>query len=475
MRENKNVATKLAHWREKAKCRGKMIHYQNRKILDLEQSRSTWKKKYYEEKAARHRLEKSLGSKPKENKTLVSNHSYSAELIELCIGIRSAGGCSYRGCVKILQTLLLLLNLEFDIPSFSSIRNWEMKLGYYELAQSSDASEQWALIIDESISIGSQKLLLLLGVNLNQYTFNQALGLSDVRVLDIRLKKSWKAPDISGVISDVIARNYQLKYCCCDNGNNLCNSLYISGLEHIEDCGHALGNWLEKTYADNQQFIDFCNASTMMKKQLILSEYAEYIPPKQRTKGRFLNISGIVKWANKLLSLAQQYEKSGAEPKAFEKIKWIISYQEFIKKLTAEQQLINQVNKVLKNNGLSNGTVLECTQYIESSEVESSLKEFMLDYLKRTRAKLPGMETIICSSDIIESIFGLFKYNHQKSPCGAITESCLSIASYGKKTETEGIKNAMEQVTIVDLKRWRADNLSITIQQKRKKLFKNTS
>ena len=472
MRGISNNKAKIKSWKEKAKSRSKTISEKNKRIKYLESSRDKWKRKYFDLKRAGGASKRELDGKMRMPCTAVKNHSYSSELIQLCVQLRSEAGCSYRGCIKVLNILALLLNLELKIPSLWSVRNWEIKLGYQQIRDMAGTTGKWVLIIDESISIGSQKMLLLIGVDLGRHEFGKALDISAVKVLEVRLKKSWKAHEIKKVVDSVAARGYDFEYCCCDNGNNLRKMLGMAGLPHIEDCGHALGKWLEKRYKGDNEFVSFCEKTTRAKRQLILSRYAEYVPPKHRTKGRFLNLTAIASWAGKLLSLAKQYQRTGECPEAFEKIEWILGHETFIRQLGEEQGLINKVNKLIKNGGLGDRTIARCRQLVESASVNEGLKAHVLDYLARNRAKLPDLEKIVCSSDIIESMFGKFKYNTAKSPGGAITEACLSVANYGRNYKIAEIKTAMEQVKIVDIKKWRGENIPVSVQQKKRMLMK---
>jgi len=475
MRGKSKISTKLTAWKEKAKSRGKIIYTQKRRITSLVCKRKLLKAENYKLREENKTLHKELYLLKKGNSTQVKHHSYSAEMIQLCVQLRTQASCSYRGCISVLNVLVMLLNLELKIPSYDSVRNWELKLGHHQIQQTVNATDNWVLIIDESINIGNHKMLLLIGLNLRNYDFAKALSLSDIEVLDIRVSKSWKAADIAQVVSSVKRRGFNFAYCCCDNGNNLRKLLKMIGLVHIEDCGHALGNWLEKRYKKEERFLSFCARSTVFKRQIIMSKYAEYAPPKHRTKGRFLNLSAISIWAKKILFLAKKYQKEGTNEEALKKINWILAYEDFILNLNLEQTLINHINKVVKKEGLSNHTITKCQQLIRQSSVDKTLKEHLEKYLRSNRDKLPEMDQIICSSDIIESMFGKFKYNTSKSPNGAITEGCLSVANYGKKFEIIEIKNAMEQTKIVDIEKWREDNLPLSMQQKKRKLLKNVS
>ena len=80
-----------------------------------------------------------------------------------------------------MHGLGLVLALQIRPPSYSSIRYWEQKMSYYRLSTvSADSGQEWVLIIDESIAIGREKLLLFLGVDLGAYCFGQPLCFADV-------------------------------------------------------------------------------------------------------------------------------------------------------------------------------------------------------------------------------------------------------------------------------------------------------
>ncbi|MBK9247802.1 MAG: hypothetical protein IPM69_06705 [Ignavibacteria bacterium] len=56
--------------------------------------------------------------------------------------------------------------------------------GYYRIQREQKSvrnpAEQWALVIDESITIGSEKILLVLGLELSTWQFTKSLSVEDV-------------------------------------------------------------------------------------------------------------------------------------------------------------------------------------------------------------------------------------------------------------------------------------------------------
>lgn len=466
---------KLIAWREKAKSRRIKIWALEKRIKEVKEGREKWKLKYFQ-------LKEEIGSQqieanecPFSKAKKVRHHIYNAEEVSFFLNMRTVGGISLRACVRIISVLQFVLGLNFRTPSISTIRAWEIKLGYHTVHQFCDAPQtDWVLILDESVQIGSQKMLLLLGVNLNRYHFEAALCSEDVQVLELRIGKSWKSEQIKSIIDQVKKRGYRFLYGCSDNGGNLRKSLEMSEIVQIEDCGHSLGKLLEKQYKTDAVYQKFCEQKNRFMRQNVLSKHAVFLPPKQRTKGRFLNLDATCKWAMKLLRLFRTWQAQKEKPEGFEAIKWILTFEQLIEKIYQEQQLINQVNKILKVEGLSQQSKEKCLQLMQKSEIDTTLIISIKEYLNRNLDKLPMEKQIICSSDIIESTFGRLKNKFAESSTSGLSEGSLAVANYGKKISEEQTKKAMEEIKIIDIKQWRKNNLPISLNQKRRAVFKNT-
>lgn len=474
MRRIKELECKLANWREKAKTRSKLIAELYKRITELICSRNSWKAKYYEVKAEKEALEASLSSISGEKPIKIKHHSYTSEQISLSLELRHQGGCSYRSCRSVLKIISDWGNYNWRLPSHTTIRDWDIKSGYQEIQQPKEEKSKYALIMDESITIGSQKVLLMLGAKLGTYNFDNPLNISDIDVLNMGIGRSWKAPEICKLIEASQNRNCIFEYGCCDNGNNLRKALKDSKIKHIEDCGHALGAYLKKKYKEDAIFQALSKDVRKFKLKIQNGQNAAYAPPKWRTKGRFLNLWPVCKWTKNLLSLVKDYQQQTNPPEVLSDLVWIVEYESFIEQIHQEQQLINKINKTLKSKGLCEQTVDNCKTFIEETKIDQDFKNQLLDYLNRNWEKAKQLIKVICSSDIIESIFGKFKNLVGKHPQGGVTTGALTIANYGKAFNPLNIKNAFEKVTLKLIEKWRKDNLSLSIFQQKKRLFKNT-
>lgn len=69
-------------------------------------------------------------------------------------------------------------------PCFSTIRSWLLRVGLYALSRPLDRTKPWLWLIDHTIQIGTQKILLIVGCPLDQVPFDQrALQLSDLQLV----------------------------------------------------------------------------------------------------------------------------------------------------------------------------------------------------------------------------------------------------------------------------------------------------
>jgi hypothetical protein len=472
----KEVTSKIRKWREKAKSYREECERLKKRNKELENSRDSWKAKAKgrnkELWLLRKRLSRLTSKVYIEDQAKAKGHSYSLWVMELALLMRQRGGISYRGCCKMLVIMNLMLNIDLRLPNYSTIRQWEQKLGYYRLScMAEDEQQEWVIIVDESVSIGQEKLLLLLGVNARDYFFDQALCFEHTTVLGMAISKSWKAPQIAAQIEKVRSKGYKIAYAVADQGNNIVKALKDQTIVHVLDCTHVFSLWLEKQYKNEELFQQFCQACTAMRRKGILSKYAALLPPAQRAKARFLNLRPLFNWASKCLDLLQNEKKQAAIKHLIEHLKWIEKYQSIIVELKAVLDDLHLMQSIIKVRGINCGTLVECLHIIDQSSMGSNLKQGLKQYLQSTRSGQIHRTNIICCSDIIESYFGRYKLKAGQR----ISQQCLQIPNYARQHNQTEIKMAMEQVRVIDLLTWTEQNLKHSTTRQKNKLFKNTA
>ena len=83
----------------------------------------------------------------------------------MCITLVTSAEVSFRSISKIFINLNLYLNLNFGVPTHTTVLNWTKKQGISHFRDDQFYEEEkWVLIADESIQFGNKKLLLVLAV-----------------------------------------------------------------------------------------------------------------------------------------------------------------------------------------------------------------------------------------------------------------------------------------------------------------------
>ena len=108
----------------------------------------------------------------------------------------------------------------------------------------------------------------------------------------------------------------------------------------------------------------------------------------------------------------------------------LLKSRQFIETFALTTKIVSQVLKILKDKGLDKNTYKECYALSKKLPRGSIVKKRLQEWLKKNKKiqKLvaPKMP-ILVSSDIIESLFGQFKYMMERSPQADMNRSALLI------------------------------------------------
>ena len=158
----------------------------------------------------------------------------------------------------------------------------------------------------------------------------------------------------------------------------------------------------------------------------------------------------------------------------YEKIKWVKEYETFIKELAVLNQIICDIETLIKSNGISKKSVEKSIKLLNTEKNNSfidSIKKELEKYFNFTMKQLPLKEKILCCSDIIESAFGKYKNYLSNNPMAGITDLALCIPAFTCELTQDNIKEALECTTMKNLNEWTKENIGTTLFAKRKMAF----
>lgn len=363
--------------------------------------------------------------------------------------------------------------MELSSPSFSTTKLWVKKIGYVKLTSPKEKADDWILILDESIGIGQEKVLVILGIRQSNIDFTRPLKLQDMEPLLVKSSEKWTGHDIGQELKIIKEKLEGVIYAVTDGGSSLKLGLKNAGINRVYDITHAIAIFLDRIYRNDVVFKGFTHNAGQMRFKLCCSKSAHLIPPNQRSKSRFLNIDILSKWAITALNAYNSNKLSNEEKKQLE---WIKEIDCFVKEMDLLISKIQDISIILKNEGLSKETKGKCIKLLKNFKKERLLefKKHMIKYLnENTICITKHKEKLLCCSDVIESTFGKYKNELSKNPMCGITDLVLIIPAFTASLTPEWVKEAIDSCTVKDIQKWNKENLCASLLTKRKTAFNN--
>ncbi len=390
--------------------------------------------------------------------------------------------CGFRQVVKILDVLNdIFEGLLGDIPCHNSIENWVKKCGLhvYETASEPLQDSHYAQIVDESMMIGSEKLLLTIGIPAEHQ--GRPLSSADANILGIAVAESWNGEGVENELRKASAKvGHNPDYVVSDNASIMKKGVRCAEFNHHHDISHSLGMFLEREYKEEPDFVEYLKFMSESKRKHNMKKVAYLLPPTQRTISRFLNLSSWVKWSSKMLEV--YHSLSADERKVFS---YIPANASLIDELSQVMPCTSRIEHICKHKGLSKETVSECQKEIEKHlfsgnsrmiHLGNCLTQFLIKEAMLLGEDISAHNN---SSDILESLFGVYKARKSPNKLNGITPFILFVPIYTQlhdnlKSKKFDFIKALEEKRMSHIDAWAKKNLTPNLVQLRIKRLGKT-
>jgi len=389
------------------------------------------------------------------------------------VSIKLNTSSSFRSIAKIISTLDLCLNLGLGQPSYGTILVWTKKVGIISLRPPNKKVNDWILIIDESISIGHERILAIYGVRASKIDFSRALTYTDLTPLLVKASNTWTAEIIKNEIDGIILKYGNIRYVVADGGNAITKSIKLLSKEHVYDITHKIAWFLKNLYSSDDEFINYTKEMSKTRFRFMCSDISHVTPPKQRVDSRFMNLDILSSWGLKVLNCLKNSDTSS---KIYQKLYWVKQYEGLIFELNNINRIIAKIKEILKTKGLSKAILKRISKIIRHEIIDNVrvilFFDKIVDFLKETLSKLPKERILLCTSDIIESSFGKYKSYISQNPMIGFTNLALCLSAFTNNLDPEKLKCELEKTTINELNQWSMDNIGDTNLSKRRRFMK---
>jgi hypothetical protein len=408
----------------------------------------------------------------------IDRHTYPDLIVKLAVELYLLTNCGFQKASKLLAYLNDFFGLGITrIPCATSIENWVKKAGYtiYHQSPKAFSGKEYAQIADESMMLGSEKMLLTLGVEAEKMN-NEALKHNDIKVLNIAVAGKWNSETVKENLKETEKKvGHSPLYAISDNDGKLRKAFLEKGYTWIRDTGHTIAMFIEQVYSKDEDFKKFTKLISAVKIREVMRSSSYLLPPRQRTIARFMNLSPVIRWCTKIY-----HNFSYLSNKEAENFQFVKDYYPLVEELG---QIFNCVDSILeqaKNNGFTKENIARYVEEIRDSLTHQGsrvqrVKTALCAYLEEEKEKIPDSTSCWhCSSDVIESLFGVYKYRRSRNNLNGITPYVLVVplmSATGQNAKPSNIdfKGHLESVFMKDLTQWKENHLTENLAVKRRK------
>jgi hypothetical protein len=233
---------------------------------------------------------------------------------------------------------------------------------------------------------------------------------------------------------------------------------------------HRFALFLEKEVGGQEWWPEFVSRTSQCRLECQQTQWGYLQPPAPRTKSRWLNVRPLVGWAFKVRAYGRRQHLNGQEEFAA-RFGWLQAYAERLREALQMVRLLEKAAQQIKHHGLDDQQVRQCARHLGGlrvSERVHALGRKVIAFLKEQVRAIRSGETLLSSSDVIESLFGKYKAVLERSPLCAITTMVLLVAALTSDRREATIRQAMEEVRAVEVKAWFASHGQPSLLAKRR-------
>lgn len=422
--------------------------------------------------------EETVARGPTESAERASGHHYSLRVMLIAINWVCEANASFRAAGRCFQVLKQAQGSDEESPSFWAIRFWVLRVGFYELQRPKPQANDWVLIVDSTIAVGQHKALVILGVRLGeleQRGFN--LGHQDVSTLELRVLGQCTGQAVRESLEAATQAVGEPRAIVSDAGSEVRNGVRLFQTDHPEvdwnyDLTHRFALLLKKELGTQEWWTQFITQTNQCRQECQQSPWSHLQPPAPRIKARWLNVQPLVNWAMQVLDY--QRWKRPRDRRFTALFGWIKPYEKRLQQALQMVRVLEETCRQIKHHGLNHQQVELCAQRIDQLAPSGPVGAFaqkVLAFLQEQVAVVRAGETLLSSSDVIESLFGKYKAVLKRSPLRAITIMVLLVAALTSQRTEAVIQNAMNSVSTADVQAWFASNGEPSLLAKRRQAF----
>lgn len=412
----------------------------------------------------------------------LGKHGFGARMVSLAVNVARSVGL--RGAARVLKIFFHWLGLKQRTPSRNSIRNWLQRLGVAELQRPHPDSEDLVVMVDHSIQIGTEKVMVALGVHASALPAGgEALKHEDVRVLEVKPSSQWKTEDMEREYESLADRFGTPRAVLADGAAELqdgakCLKKRRNDTIVLSDFKHFAANVMKSILGKDKRFQEVVGKMGSTRSATQQTELAHLTPPAPKQKARFMNVARIIGWMSMMVWLLKtpgaKARQGISDERIQDKLGWVAEYADDIAVWQECQDVVSVSVTFINKHGLFKGAaqamraeIGDSLQHDKSKELAERLIAFVFD----SEQPLRDGERLPMSTEILESSFGLYKQLERQHSKSGFTSLLACFPALLKPTTPELVTEAFGRVSRKDVQAWVDQHFHSTVSSRRRSTY----
>ena len=426
-------------------------------------------------------------------------HQFTPRMISLCCELCLIVG--FHATPKVLTCVSEAFHLQLKIPSHDAVRNWNFRNGVAILQEPTPADDLiW--MIDHSVQLGKQFVLVVLGIRLADVPKDRPLKREDMRVLAVLPTPARTKEEVSKQLQQVIETFGKPLAVVSDGASELREAVASLKDPQCEKCGnpdepvkpvkpnqceqcqviclsdvkHKIASLLKRELGPKESWKEFESHIGTTTASIQQTELDHFMPPRKKLKCRFMNFDRVVDWARDTLQQLQQ-DVSSAQLNA--KLGWLRKYTAELEQWQQVRDMISTVLRQANYQGVWMGATEQLRQELlllpATSDWVVKIREALLGIVSANESLLKEIPIqsvrLPCSTEVLESAFGAFKALQRHHNRGTFTALLATFPTLFDTCTPEKIRSRLSRVSNKTLNDWiETSGLSNSTQSRRMKM-----
>jgi hypothetical protein len=406
-------------------------------------------------------------------------------LTVLCV---IAGAVAIRAAARVVQLGSRGQGLPERSPSYGTIRLWLLRIGYYKLYRSKEQAADWVFIVDHSVQQGRMKLLFIVGVRLSALTGTMKLTHRDVEPLALVPMRQSNGAAVAKQLRTVARKTGVPRLIVADDGGDLRAGIARFRAEHQEtaaiyDIKHKVACELRRILTRRGAWERFCKQANRFKRKVQQTALAPLAPPAQRSKARYMNVDVLLSWATTVGMMAVQRPEEVARKLGVgldvlrDQMAWLGKYNAHLLRWSEVCAVAQAFESVIRNEGYHADVLATLDHLVLTPKASQArqLRQRLRTFVQQQVAQVRPGETLLGSSEVLESIFGKLKALEAGQSKEGFTTFALAAAAVTGPVDQQVVKEALEETPTKAVRHWGKRRVGRTVQAIRRALRKMAS